>query len=99
VLFNTLDRAIIEGETGGFARLITTPSGRLLGAHIIGPGAGEIAGALVLLVRDGALLQELADVMFPYPTLGEILHRAGNEIYREMLSSTTAKAALKLLVR
>ena len=99
VPFNTLDRAIIEGETGGFARLITSPSGRLLGAHIIGPSAGEIAGALILPVRDGALLQELADVMFPYPTLGEILHRAGNEIYKETLNSKAAKTALKLLVR
>jgi pyruvate/2-oxoglutarate dehydrogenase complex dihydrolipoamide dehydrogenase (E3) component len=99
VPFNTLDRAIIEGETGGFARLITTPSGRLLGAHIIGPSAGEIAGALILPVRDGALLHELADAMFPYPTLAEILHRAGNEIYREMLDSKAAQTALKLLLR
>jgi pyruvate/2-oxoglutarate dehydrogenase complex dihydrolipoamide dehydrogenase (E3) component len=95
--FKTLDRAIIEGETSGFARLITTPSGRLVGAHIIGPSAGELIGALIVPMREGALLQELADSMFPYPTLGEIFHRAGNEIYSETLKSPLVQKALDWL--
>ena len=75
--FGTLDRAIIEGETAGFARIITTQSGRIVGAHIAGPNAGELIGALIVPVREGALLSEFGRAMFPYPTLGEIIHRAG----------------------
>ena len=81
--FGELDRAIIEGETAGFARIITTGSGRIVGAHIAGPNAGEIIAALIVPVREGALLSEFADAMLPYPTLSEIVHRAGNEVYQE----------------
>lgn len=97
--FGTLDRAIIEGETAGFARLVTTRSGRIVGAHIIGPSAGEVIASFVPAVREGALLQEFAETVFPYPTLAEIGHRAGNEIYQETLNSKWVRAALKLLVR
>jgi pyruvate/2-oxoglutarate dehydrogenase complex dihydrolipoamide dehydrogenase (E3) component len=97
VPFKTLDRAIIEGETAGFARITTSGSGRILGATIIGPSAGEIITALVPAVREGALLHEFAEMMLPYPTLGEILHRAGNEAYQELLNSPLAQKAIKIL--
>ena len=96
VPFKTLDRAIIEGETAGLARIITSGSGRILGATIFGPSAGEILTALVPAVREGALLHEFAEMMLPYPTLGEILHRAGNEAYKEFLESPLAKKALSV---
>ncbi len=97
VPYKTLDRAIIEGETAGFARIVTSGSGRILGATIIGPSAGETIAALVPAVREGALLHEFAEMMLPYPTLGEILHRAGNEAYQELLNSPLAQKALKIL--
>lgn len=94
--FKTLDRALIEGESSGFALVFTTRSGRVVGAQIIGPSAGEIAPTIVAAVRDGALIHEWAETIFPYPTLGEILHRAGNEAYRAQLDSRVVKAGLKL---
>lgn len=95
--FKTLDRAIIEGETAGFAHIVTTPSGRILGAHIIGPSAGELIASFLPAVREGALLQEFAEAIFAYPTLAEIGHRAGNQIYQELLESKTVQTALKWL--
>ncbi len=97
--FSTLDRAIIEGETSGFARIITTGSGRIVGAHIAAAHAGEIIGSLIVPVREGALLSEFGQAMFPYPTLSEIVHRAGNETYKELLESDLAQKALKILPR
>ncbi len=94
--FKTLDRAIIEGEASGFALIFTSQSGRVLGAQIIGPSAGEIAPTVVAAARDGALIQEWAETIFAYPTLGEILHRAGNEAYRAQLDSRVVQAGLKL---
>jgi pyruvate/2-oxoglutarate dehydrogenase complex dihydrolipoamide dehydrogenase (E3) component len=97
--FKTLDRAIIEGETQGFLKLITTGSGRIIGAHMIGPGAGELIHQFVPAVRDGALIHEFAEAIHVYPTLSEIAHRAGNEAYREMLDNKTVKWALDKFVR
>lgn len=95
--FSELDRAIIEGETSGFARIITTGSGRIVGAHIVGAHAGEIIGSLIIPVREGALIGEFGEAMFPYPTLGEIVHKAGNQYYQELLESDLAQKALKYL--
>ena len=95
--FSELDRAIIEGETSGFARIITTGSGRIVGAHICGAHAGEIIGSLIIPVREGALIGEFGEAMFPYPTLGEIVHKAGNAYYQELLESDLAQKALKYL--
>lgn len=95
--FSEVDRAIIEGETSGFARIITTGSGRIVGAHIIGAHAGELIGSLIIPIREGALIGEFGEAMFPYPTLGEIVHKAGNQYYQELLESALAKKALKYL--
>ena len=95
--FSELDRAIIEGETSGFARIITTGSGRIVGAHIAGAHAGEIIGSLIIPIREGALIGEFAEAMFPYPTLSEIVHKAGNAYYQELLASNLAQKALKFL--
>jgi pyruvate/2-oxoglutarate dehydrogenase complex dihydrolipoamide dehydrogenase (E3) component len=95
--FKTLDRAIIEGETTGFIQIVTTESGRILGVHIIGPSAGELIASFIPAVREGGLLQEFAEAIFPYPTLAEIGHRAGNEIYKELLDSKVVQTALKWL--
>jgi len=40
--FGDLDRAIIDGEGKGFAKVICTPKGQILGAHLIGPQAGDV---------------------------------------------------------
>ncbi len=95
--FSDSDRAIIEGETAGFARIITTGSGRIVGAHIAGAHAGELIGSLIIPVREGALIGEFGEAMFPYPTLGEIVHKAGNQYYQELLESDLAQKALKYL--
>ncbi len=95
--FKTLDRAIIEGETAGFTQVVTTKSGVILGVHIIGPSAGELIASFIPAVREGALLQEFAEAVYPYPTLAEIGHRAGNQVYQELLENKTVQTALKWL--
>ena len=97
--FKRLDRAIIEGETSGFLQVVTSGSGRILGATLVGPSAGELLAPWILAVRNGMLLSEFADAIFPYPTLSEIGHRAGNSSYQELLQNKWVKKALNLLVR
>jgi pyruvate/2-oxoglutarate dehydrogenase complex dihydrolipoamide dehydrogenase (E3) component len=83
--FSKLDRAIIEGETRGFTKVVTTGSGRILGAHIVGPRAGELIHPFVCALQNNGLIQEFAETIFVYPTLSEIAHRAGNAFYQELL--------------
>ena len=97
--FKTLDRAIIEGETEGFLKVVCSPSGRVLGAHIVGASAGELIHQWIAAVRDGALIEEFGEAIHVYPTLSEIAHRAGNASYQEMLDNKTVKWALGKLIQ
>lgn len=81
-----LDRAIIEGRTAGLIKLICTPSGKLLGGHILGPGAGEMVQVIQLAMANGIRIGKLAQSIRVYPTMVEGLERAADQYYREKLN-------------
>jgi dihydrolipoamide dehydrogenase len=75
--FTALGRAIIHGETGGFAKMVAdAKTGRLLGAHIVGPSATELIAepALTELFQGDAW--ELGRNIHPHPTLSEAVMEA-----------------------
>ncbi len=75
--FSALGRAIIHGETGGFAKLVAdAKTGQLLGAHIVGPSATELIAepALAQLFQGDAW--ELGRNIHPHPTLSEAVMEA-----------------------
>ena len=44
------------------------PSGRILGAHLIGPHADEVINVFALAIRHGLTPEDLKRTMFAYPT-------------------------------
>ena len=48
-----LDRAVTEGQLGGFTRLVVDKRGHVLGATVVGPRAGETLGELTIAIRSG----------------------------------------------
>ena len=75
--FTALGRAIIHGETGGFVKMVSdSKTGRLLGAHIVGPNATELIAepALTQLFQGDAW--ELGRNIHPHPTLSEAVMEA-----------------------
>ena len=75
VPFNAVDRAVVLGETAGRARLVVS-RGRILGASILGPAAGELIHELVLAMNAGVSLERLGRVVQPYPALGQVYRSA-----------------------
>ena len=70
-------RALAAMKTDGFIKLIIdNQNGQILGAHIIGPEAGEIIHELVAAIRFGATVDDLQDMMHIHPTLTEIINSA-----------------------
>jgi dihydrolipoamide dehydrogenase len=70
-------RARAIGATDGFAKVIAcAETGRLLGAHILGHGAGELLQELVLGLRLGTTLAEIAGTSHPHPGMGEAVKEA-----------------------
>ncbi len=65
-------RALGIGRAEGVTKLLLDPdSGRLLGAGIVGPNAGELIAELVLALEMGADAEDLALSIHPHPTLSE----------------------------
>ena len=70
------DRALVAEATDGFIRIIAAPrrglgmlgGGRVVGATIVAPRAGEMIAELALAMRLGAFTGRLAQTVHPYPT-------------------------------
>jgi pyruvate/2-oxoglutarate dehydrogenase complex dihydrolipoamide dehydrogenase (E3) component len=76
VPFDHIDRAVCDGDTDGFAKVLTRKgSGRVLGAAIVHGHAGELIGEMALAIKHGLPVSKLGAVIHVYPTLGDV-HRA-----------------------
>lgn len=64
-----VDRAVTEGETSGFSKVITTKwRGKIVGVHLVGANAGEVVHEYVLAMQEGIPLRKLSGMMHVYPT-------------------------------
>ena len=72
------DRAQAEGETVGFVKLVC--AGRkqeIVGAHIVGPRAGELIHEVVLAMKERLPVTALGGMIHVYPTLAQVNQKAG----------------------
>ncbi|GEN28079.1 pyridine nucleotide-disulfide oxidoreductase [Halovibrio variabilis] len=66
------DRAIAEGASEGFIKVLTVPGrDKILGATIVAENAGEWLGEFTIAMKHGLGLNKLLGTIHPYPTLGE----------------------------
>ena len=63
-----------EGETGLCKVIIDSKTQMILGVHMIGNPCSEFIAAASFAVRNGYTLPEFQQVVFPHPTVSEILH-------------------------
>ena len=67
-----LDRAIADGETQGFVKVLTVPGkDRILGVTIVGEHAGDLLAEFVLAMKHGIGLNKILGTIHTYPTLAE----------------------------
>jgi pyruvate/2-oxoglutarate dehydrogenase complex dihydrolipoamide dehydrogenase (E3) component len=76
------DRARTGRDTAGLVKMITDPSGAILGAGIVGPHAGEMIALFSFAIANKLSARHLTAFVAPYPTLSEIAQRIGVEFYR-----------------
>jgi len=92
--FKDIDRALAEVETNGFVKLITY-KGRILGASILGPHAGELIHEIVLAMQTGAKISDISAAIHAYPTLAQIHRRAVNSAYTPKLFNSKTRKLVK----
>ena len=93
------DRAQAERRTEGLIKVVATPGGKVLGAGIVGPHAGELILPWALAISDGVKLGALAQVIAPYPTLGEVGKRAAGSHFTPKIFSARTRWLVRFLAR
>lgn len=96
---DSLDRALCDGEPDGLTKLVLDPKGRLAGAHVVGPRAGETIHEAVLAVRHRLKLSDLSGMIHVYPTYPESLKRAADAYLRAKYSGGLARRVADLAVK
>ncbi len=89
--FAALGKAVISGDTEGFARVVADArTGEILGAQIVGVDATNLIGEVVALMRAEGTLDELAGAIHPHPTLPEALMEAAFDAKGESIHILSA---------
>ena len=78
------DRAIASGKTIGFIKVMVV-GGRPIGATIVGEAAGELIGTWALAIANRLKMSQVAAMVAPYPTLGEVNKRAAGAYFSPRL--------------
>ena len=89
------DRAQAERTTEGHVKVVTDRRGRILGATIVGAHAGELIAPWTLAITQGLNIRAMAEVVAPYPTLGEVNKRAAMTFF----SLAAANPKVRWIVR
>ena len=93
------DRAQTERETDGLVKAITDRRGRILGATIVAPQAGELIQPWCLAIAKRLRISALANFVPPYPTLGEASKRAAGSYFTDTLFSPRTRGLVRFLAR
>jgi pyruvate/2-oxoglutarate dehydrogenase complex dihydrolipoamide dehydrogenase (E3) component len=93
-----LDRAITDGEPYGFALLVGDPKGRLVGATVAAPGAGEAIAELTAHLRAGHRIDDVSTTVHAYPTLAEGPSRAADDHVRAKLERPPLPAVARTVL-
>ncbi len=82
------DRARTDDAMDGILIVIARRlRGTIIGAHMMGPRAGELIGTLTLAMEHNISLYKLRSTIFAYPTYSLILKRAGDYFLAAQLAS------------
>ena len=63
-----VDRAVTDNAQAGFIKIVRHKNGRVLGATIVAPRAGEMISELSVAITNDIPLRGIADTIHPYPT-------------------------------
>ncbi|MFT6089724.1 dihydrolipoyl dehydrogenase family protein [Sulfitobacter sp.] len=97
--YNHNDRAIAERKTKGFIKVMVV-NGRPVGVSIVGYQAGELINLWALALANNMKMSQIAGMVAPYPTIGEVNKRAAGAYFSPRLfESDLVKTVVRLVQR
>ncbi|MBX3649201.1 MAG: mercuric reductase [Rhodocyclaceae bacterium] len=92
-----VDRAILDGEDEGFARVhIQKGTDKILGATIVAAHAGEMISEFSVAMKTGAGAKAIAGTIHPYPTQAEVNKKVINLWRKAHFTQRTREFLIKL---
>jgi len=93
-----IDRAMTDDIEHGGARILIS-KGRIAGATLVGPHAGELIHELSLAMQVNAKVKDIAAMTHAYPTYAQIHRRTINKSYAHLLQSKKVRLLVWMLNR
>jgi len=85
---NQVDRAIVDGEVEGFAKVyVKQGTDKILGATIVARHAGEMISEITLAMTNNLGFKAIANTIHPYPTQAEVIRKAADKYNLKRLTS------------
>ncbi|MDH5648329.1 MAG: FAD-dependent oxidoreductase [Gammaproteobacteria bacterium] len=94
--FKDIDRAVIENKGTGLIKVIVDKKGRIIGAGIVGPNAGELIHEYILAMKQKMKLDKLSSMIHVYPTLSQINRRVADDYIKSKLTPRIKRLLTKL---
>ncbi len=95
-----VDRAVVESEDAGFAKILTAKSSdKILGATIVAPHAGDLLHEFVLAMSAKIGLGTIASTIHAYPTFAELARKAADKYNKTRLTPRAKKIFTWLYAR
>lgn len=90
--FDDVDRALADGETDGFLKILHKKnSDEILGATIVARHGGEMISEITTAIIGGMGLSKISTVIHPYPTQANVIKQAADTYRRTLLTERTKK--------
>ena len=94
-----LDRAVAEGRSSGFTELVVDGRGRVRGASVVSPRAGETIAELTVAITTGVSASTLGGIMHAYPGYSDGVYNPSIRQLQREFSGGAGGAAVQLLRR
>lgn len=92
-----VDRAILDGQEEGFARVhIRKGTDKIVGATIVAAHAGDMIGEFSVAMKAGAGAKTIATTIHPYPTQAEVNKKVVNLWRKAHFTQRTKNALIRL---
>lgn len=92
-------RALANRTPMGHIKVIADPAGNILGAGIVSRSAGELIGMWALALSKGLTLQDMSEVIAPYPSLSEISRQVSSQRSLAATGNALSRRWVKFLSR
>ncbi len=100
VTLDEVDRAVLDGEEQGFARVhVKKGTDVIAGATIVAAHAGDMISEFTLAMKGGLGLRTIAGTIHPYPTQTEVIKKVANAWRKRTLTESKKRLLEKLFAR